>query len=193
MTVASTLHAPLSRPSLDVPGGHDGHHIAPRIAEPPEPARDPHEPLRDALDLVRHVQVIVPAAVRRQLWTLFFDADDVPLPLMVPLEGIPEVPDEAALGHYGDALAVVATEFGAASVAFVLERPGVASPHVTDRRWADELAELGRGRSFGVRPVLMCSDEGVSVLDTGGGRRGPAAGRQASSSPVRRADIVRRP
>jgi len=192
MTVASTLDAPLTSPSIDAIGGHDAS-THPRIAEPHEPVHDPHEPVHDVLGLVRHVQAIVPAAVRRQLWTLFFDADDVALPLMVPLEGIPEVPDGAALDHYGDALAVVATEFGAASVAFVLERVGAASPLMTDHRWGEELAVLGRGRSFDVRPVLMCSDEGVSVLDTGAGRRGAAGGRQASSSPVRLADIVRLP
>lgn len=185
MTVAFTLDAPSTRPSIDATDGHDASPV-PRIS-------DPHEPVHDVPALVRHVEAIVPTAVRRQLWTLFFDADDIALPLMVPLEGIPEVPDGTALDRYGDALAVVASEFGAASVAFVLERVGAASPHISDRLWGEGLAVLGRGRSFDVRPVLMCSDEGVSVLDPRDNLGRPAGGRQASSSPVRLADIVRLP
>lgn len=154
---------------------------------------DPHEPVRDVHDLVRHVEGVVPVAVRRQLWTLFFDDDDVALPLMVPLEGVPECPDLAALDHYGDALAAVTTEFGAASVAFLLERPGPSTTRPSDRRWADGLVALAGGRPFRVRPVLVCGDHGVSPVAAGPTGRSLRPAGQASSSPVRLADIVRLP
>jgi hypothetical protein len=188
MTLTSVLDNALDRPPADAIGAHD--------PSDPAPGDDPHAPVRHVHDLVRHVEAIVPAAVRRQLWTLFFDDDDVPLPLMVPLEGIPELPDPSALDHYGDALAAVATEFGAATVAFVLERVGAASSRPSDRAWRDGLQALGRGRPFEVRPVLLCGDDGVSVLDPGSGPDGrvaPGGVLQASSSPVRLVDIVRLP
>jgi len=188
MTLTSVLDTTPDRPPADGTGARD--------ACDPARAADPHAPVRGLGDLVRHVEAIVPVAVRRQLWTLFFDDDDVPLPLMVPLEGIPEVPDTSALDHYGDALAAVATEFGAGTVAFVLERVGAASSGPSDRRWAEGLRALGRGRPFGVRPVLLCGDDGVSVLDAGrgtGGRTARGGVPQASSSPVRLVDIVRLP
>jgi hypothetical protein len=188
MTLTSVLDTTLDRPPADAIGARDESDPA-RVA-------DPHEPVRDVGDLVRHVEAIVPVAVRRQLWTLFFDDDDVPLPLMVPLEGIPEMPDTSALEHYGDALAAVATEFGAATVAFVLERVGAATSRPSDRRWAEGLEVLGRGRPFEVRPVLLCGNDGVSVLEAGSGAGGRAARGgvpQASSSPVRLVDIVRLP
>ncbi|VXB40186.1 hypothetical protein [Frigoribacterium sp. 9N] len=187
MTLTSVLDTTLDRPPADPVAA---------IASDPGRVPDPHAPVHDVDDLVRHVEAIVPSAVRRQLWTLFFDDDDVPLPLMVPLEGIPEVPDTAALDHYGDALAAVATEFGAATVAFVLERVGAASAHPSDRRWGDGLRALGRGRAFEVRPVLLCGDEGVSTLGPSGGTRvrpSPDGVPQASSRPVRLVDIVRLP
>lgn len=185
MTTASVLDVLLFRASPDTPGspgGADASAVA-----------DPHRPVRDVPDLVRHVEAVVPSAVRRQLWTLFFDADDVALPLMVPLEGVPCSPDAAALEHYGDALDAVAVEFGAASVAFVLERPGpqVASP--SDARWADALTCLGRHRVYAVRPVLLCGDGGVAVIGPPPCPHGGDDHRQASSSPVRLADIVRLP
>ncbi|OII27115.1 hypothetical protein [Frigoribacterium sp. MCBA15_019] len=188
MTLTSVLATTLDRPPADAIGSRD--------ASDPAGVADPHAPVRDVRDLVRHVEAIVPVAVRRQLWTLFFDDDDVPLPLMVPLEGIPEVPDTSALDHYGDALAAVATEFGAGTVAFVLERVGAATPRPSDRRWAEGLHALGRGRPFEVRPVLLCVDDGVSVLDPISGTEARVARGgvpQASSSPVRLVDIVRLP
>ena len=188
MTLTSVLDTTLDRPPADP--------VAAFATSDPGRVPDPHAPVQDVDDLVRHVEAIVPSAVRRQLWTLFFDDDDVPLPLMVPLEGIPEVPDTAALDHYGDALAAVATEFGATTVAFVLERVGAASPRPSDRRWGDGLRALGRGRPFEVRPVLLCGDEGVSTLGPSGGTRvrpAPDGVPQASSRPVRLVDIVRLP
>jgi len=163
---------------------------------------DPHRPVNTVAELVRHVEAIVPVAVRRQLWTLFFDGDDVALPLMVPLEGVPETPDLVALAHYGDALAAVTREFGAATVAFVVERPGASRQRPADLRWLEGLVALADGRPFGVRTVLLCSDEGVSTLGPGS-KPAPASASacgasvggpdQASSRPVRLADIVRLP
>lgn len=184
MTTSSVLDVP-SRASVVSPGSPGG--------DDATPVADPHRPVRDVPDLVRHVGAIVPTAVRRQLWTLFFDSDDVALPLMVPLEGVPATPDVAALEHYGDALDAVAAEFGAASVAFVLERPGPVAPSASDERWAGALAALGRHRVFEVRPVLLCADAGVSVLDPTTARPRRGGRPQASSSPVRLADIVRLP
>ncbi len=185
MTSAPVLDVPLFHAPADPPGSSDG--------DDRPAASDPHRPVHDVDDLVRHVAAIVPTAVRRQLWTLFFDADDVALPLMVPLEGVPDAPDPAALEHYGDALDAVAAEFGAASVAFVLERPGPGVSSPSDHHWGDALAGLGRHHAFEVRPVLLCGDAGVTVLDPTSGRSRPDDRRQASSSPVRLADIVRLP
>jgi hypothetical protein len=184
MTTSSVLDVPF-RASVVTPG-------APGVADAASVA-DPHRPVRGVADLVRHVGVIVPAAVRRQLWTLFFDSNDVALPLMVPLEGVPVTPDVAAVEHYADALDAVASEFGAASVAFVLERPGPSASSPSDDRWADALSGLGRHRAFEVRPVLLCADAGVSVLGQTSARPPHGERRQASSSPVRLADIVRLP
>lgn len=159
----------------------------------PDVPSDPHDPITTADDLIGRVRETVPVAVRRQLWTLFFGADDVQLPLMVPLEGVPSLPDVGALTQYGEALEAVADEFGAASVAFVLERPGSGSTTASDHAWLDGLERATVSRRFWVRPVLLCSDDGVRLLGSASrASRSPAAD-QASSSPVRLADIVRLP
>ena len=188
MTLTSVLDTTPDRPPADGTGARD--------ACDPARAADPHAPVRDLGDLVRHVEAIVPVAVRRQLWTLFFDDDDVPLPLMVPLEGIPEVPDTSALDHYGDALAAVATEFGAGTVAFVLERVGAASCGPSDRRWAEGLrrsVEDDRSRSdrscCAATTACPCSTRAVERADAQHGvvslrrPRAPSAWSTSSACP----------
>ncbi|TWX40775.1 hypothetical protein ES689_04960 [Frigoribacterium sp. ACAM 257] len=131
------------------------------LASPSSPAADPHRPLVSDHDLLTRVEVLVPVAVRRQLWTLFLDSDDVQLPMVVPLEGIPERPDRSAVERWGDALDAVSAEFGVASVVFVLERPGPRVDTDPDCAWRLALAHLAESRRFAVRAVFTCASDGV--------------------------------
>jgi hypothetical protein len=151
---------------------------------------DPHAPVVGLDDLLERVRLLVPVAVRRQLWTLFFDADDVQLPMLVPLDGVPELPDGPAVEHWGDALDEVAAEFGVATVVFVLERPGAARPTCSDLAWRAALVALGDARRYGVRAVVARATDGVVVLDAAGAGSGaastvPGVGRRSQSSPRR--------
>lgn len=138
------------------------------LASPAPAPADPHAPVVSLDDLVTRVRTLVPVAVRRQLWTLFLDSDDVQLPLMVPLDGVPEYPDRVGVERWGDALDEVAAEFGVSAVVFVLERPGPSSPSGSDLAWRAALAALPAGRRWSVRAVLSCSSDGVAVLDEPG-------------------------
>jgi len=131
-------------------------------------APDPHRPLRLDDDLHELLSWFFPVAVRRQLWTLFLDADDVALPVVVPLEGIPLRPSPEAVARWGEALDAVATEFGATRVVFVLERPGTSATRGSDRVWHDHLVALGQQHAFDVRSVHTCTDDGVHLLAPAG-------------------------
>ena len=124
-------------------------------------AADPHRPVVSDDELLARVESLVPVAVRRQLWTLFLDADQVQLPMVVPLEGIPERPDRLAVERWGDALDEVVGEFGVAAVVFVLERPGPAVDSTSDVAWRDALTGLAAARRYAVRAVLTCTSGGV--------------------------------
>ena len=130
-------------------------------ASPSSPAADPHRPVVTDDELLARVESLVPVAVRRQLWTLFLDADQVQLPMVVPLEGIPERPDRLAVERWGDALDEVASEFGVSAVVFVLERPGPAVDSASDVAWRDALSGLSAARRYAVRAVLTCTSDGV--------------------------------
>ena len=127
-------------------------------------APDPHLPVVSDLDLLRRVREFVPVAVRRQLWTLFLDADDVQLPMVVPLEGIPHWPDRLVAERWGDALAAVSAEFGAVAVVFVLERPGASADTPSDVAWREVLTGLAGTRCYAVRAVFTCATDGVVAL-----------------------------
>jgi len=155
-------------------------------AVPDAAPHDPHARLCSTDDLLARVRLLVPVAVRRQLWTLFLDADDVQLPMVVPLDGVPEVPDGPAVERWGDALDEVAAEFGVASLVFVLERPGPVGPGgptASDRDWLSALTGLAAPRRYEVRAVLTCGTDGVELL-TGSGPAGvvDAAPTSASAS-----------
>ncbi|WP_209560898.1 hypothetical protein [Frigoribacterium sp. PvP032] len=152
-------------------------------------APDPHRPVVSDDDLAARVTSLVPVAVRRQLWTLFFDADDVQLPILVPLEGVPEHPDRLAMERWGDALEAVSTEFGVTAVVFVLERPGPSSATTSDHAWHRVLTGLSDARRFAVRAVFTCASDGVVVLQrddrAAGGDSEGHGGARAQSSPRR--------
>jgi hypothetical protein len=120
-----------------------------------------HLPVSDAQGLADRVGELLPVAVRRQLWTLFFDDDDVQLPMMVPLEGIPDRPSPSAVRSWGLALEAVVAEFDVAWVSFVVERPGGAEETESDTAWCEALIALGATTSLVVRSVLGCTDDGI--------------------------------
>ena len=128
------------------------------------PALDLHRPLETTPDLHRLLSHFFPVAIRRQLWTLFLDAADVPLPVVVPLEGIPLRPVAEAVGRWADAVEAVAREFGASRVVFVVERTGSRAVRASDTAWRDALLRCLDDRLCGVRAVATCTDDGVNVL-----------------------------
>ena len=139
------------------------------------PALDLHRPLRTTPDLRRLLTHFFPVAIRRQLWTLFLDAADVPLPVVVPLEGIPLRPAAEAVGRWADAVEAVAREFGASRVVFVVERTGSRAVRASDTAWRDALLRSLDDRPCGVRAVATCTDDGVDVLiDVGASDTAPA-------------------
>lgn len=138
------------------------------------PALDLHRPLRTTPDLHRLLTHFFPVAIRRQLWTLFLDAADAPLPVVVPLEGIPLRPAAEAVGRWADAVEAVAREFGASRVVFVVERTGSRAVRASDTAWRDALLRSLDDRPCGVRAVATCTDDGVDVLiDVGASETAP--------------------
>ncbi|MCW4457323.1 hypothetical protein [Microbacterium sp. MPKO10] len=107
---------------------------------------------------------LVGRALRRQWWMFFLDENDVQLPVVVPVEGAPLVPDEAAAEHSAEGMAAIMEEIGAAQVILVWERPTGATVTMPDRAWARSLGEAARVRGICVRAQLISHRDGVRWL-----------------------------
>ncbi|WP_448005426.1 hypothetical protein [Agromyces bauzanensis] len=124
-------------------------------------------PITTDREVEERVALLLQHAIRRQWWTLYLDDDDVQLPLLMPMAGYPERPDEPS-GDEGTAAQLIAhrlsdivREVGAAKVVFVWERPGRADSTPADREWARALAEACRTRGVSVRAQLILHSSGV--------------------------------
>ena len=102
----------------------------------------------------------------RSLWIMFVDAGGVQLPVVVPLDGIPESPEPAGahavchmIGHVLDD----AAPGGSAVIA--LTRPGTGHVRESDQRWASSLREAAAEEGVSLRTVCLVTWDGIRQLD----------------------------
>jgi hypothetical protein len=124
-------------------------------------------PLTSDRALHERVADLLEGAIRRQWWTLYLDENDRQLPLVMPMAGYPERPDEPC-GDEGTAaqllarrLSEIVEQVDAAQVVFVWERPGSDVSTAADRAWAKALGEACRAESVAVRAQFILHDDGA--------------------------------
>lgn len=114
-------------------------------------------------DAVLHERVgaLLGRAIRRQLWVIFLDDQHCQLPVLLPIDGMPQVPALGEESAFGSFLADLGEEMGAASVVLVFERAGRQHFSARDLSWA-RFASLGaRLASVSVRAMFLCHTDGV--------------------------------
>jgi hypothetical protein len=124
-------------------------------------------PLRTDAEILALIgQMIQPEARERRSLVLFFlDHDDKTIPVVVPVDDVPEDPEPAVVENLCWILSQVMGEHAPrGSVVIMLTRPGLAEPDGTDLIWHDRL--LGAAVGQGVRIRLMClaTPDGVRAL-----------------------------
>lgn len=106
---------------------------------------------------------------RTTLWVVWYDADGRQLPVVMPIDDLPEVLDAALLDNLVMILADPA-DLGAASVALALSRPGPGTVTTADRDRANAiLAAVDRARrrnEFGPKlwPIQLATANSVRTL-----------------------------
>lgn len=75
----------------------------------------------------------------RSLWHVFFGADAGMLPLVLPIDDLPNRPDDLLLTNLGHVMQEVMADSDAATLAVLLSRPGPAGMTADDRAWARAL------------------------------------------------------
>ncbi len=117
--------------------------------------------------LARVEQLIGPAVRNGTLWLLLVDGDQQQAPMIVPLDDVPYLPDDAVdgLGRVlEDFLPALATDSGPGSVVFVSERFGPTGVVPADRDWADALAAVCDRSGVLLRGVFSSTRGGVRRL-----------------------------
>jgi hypothetical protein len=115
-------------------------------------------------DARERVRDLIGHAIRRQLWVMLLDADGWQLPTLIPVDGLPLLPENETITRLVAAInGALSTEAPGGSVILTLERPGPAALTAPDQSWGTCLRS-----SFGtvvpVTGIFLAHDEGVSDL-----------------------------
>jgi len=116
----------------------------------------------DALLTVR-IEQLVGRALRRQLWLMFLDHEDVQLPVLMPSE-IPRRPEVESVIQFATFLTDLMAEVRASSVVFVLERFGADTINDEDRAWFQLVVEASRRAGVRMRGPFLSHDAGVRTI-----------------------------
>ena len=124
---------------------------------------DSDAPLTTPAAVLAHVTELVGPALRRQCWLLFTDSDSRPLPIVVPIDGLPVDPDPHEIARFLEALGEIVETAGARGIIVAWERPGGPDVAMQESDWMVALDKSG----LPIVAQLLASDDGVRLLDPG--------------------------
>lgn len=101
---------------------------------------------------------------RRTLWFALLDGERRPLPMVVPVDLVPELPDLIGVGNLGRAWHQILRGEPGASVVVVLERPGPGDPSFEDRAWHVALRSAATEHGLTVAAFFLATVDGVAAL-----------------------------
>src|SRR5215469_10193706 len=139
----------------------------------PVPASDIALPLRTDEDVLRRIDLLVDIDARqlRSIWLLFLSASGVQLPVVVPIDGVPERPDLTTARSLCWVIAEALRENVPGGHAIVvLTRPGAGPEDDADRDWSTTLHRAARDRGTSIRMVCLATPSGVRRLTASGTR-----------------------
>lgn len=130
------------------------------------PRVSPREPLDTDADLLRWAQFIsrglIP--VRRTLWVMFLDRKNRALPTILPIEEIPDLPDEEAprMAHN---LARIGQDMApGGAIVLMLERPGARRRAAADDAWHSMLRRELTAAGMRVRAMFLAAGGQVETF-----------------------------
>lgn len=125
------------------------------------------DPIRTDAEILHRIgQLIQPAAREwRSLVLFFLDGDARTLPVVVPVDDVPEDPEPAVIENLCWILSqVLGEQEPGASVVIMLTRPGVAEPDDTDLAWRDRMSDAAARQGARVRLVCLGTPGGLLAL-----------------------------
>lgn len=131
------------------------------------PDLDLTAPLSTDQDLLRYVDRLVDQHSRRHrtLWLLFVSSEGVPLPVVIPIDGVPEWPDPQSVGNICFITAdVLAHQAPGGTAVVVLARPGSETVDDTDRHWFRTIHGAARDYGASIRMLALATQTTVRQL-----------------------------
>jgi hypothetical protein len=131
------------------------------------PGFDPAAPLDTDKDLLRRVDRLLDldARHRRSLWLLFLSGEHVQLPVVVPVDDVPDRPDSELVGNLCGVIAEVLEDAApGGSAVITLTRPGGEAVLETDACWFRALSDAARERGASIRMICLATQTGVRQL-----------------------------
>lgn len=128
-----------------------------------------HEPLTTEHDMIERIRALLaPASHPAQLWVMMLDGAGRQMPVLIPLDERPKLPDPSLVDGLIGALAelIADREHDGARVLFVVERFGPFGPTNDDHCWAAALTGACARAGVGLAGVFLLSPGGVSLLST---------------------------
>ncbi|HEX9031967.1 MAG TPA: hypothetical protein VF834_08990 [Streptosporangiaceae bacterium] len=124
-------------------------------------------PLSTDQDVIRRVDHLLRQDSRRQrsILLLFLSADGVQLPVVVPIDDVPERPDELLVENLCGVIAQVLDDVAeAGSAVIALVRPGSEIVDECDRRWFRALHASAHVRGAAIRMICLATEAGLRQL-----------------------------
>ena len=125
------------------------------------------DPLHTDGDILRRIGQLIPPESRewRSLVLFFLDRDARTLPVVVPVDDVPEDPEPAVIENLCWILSqVLGEQEPDASVVIMLTRPGAAEPDSADLIWHKRLSDAAAGQGVRVRLICLATPSGLLTL-----------------------------
>ncbi|GHH73426.1 hypothetical protein GCM10017772_24950 [Promicromonospora soli] len=126
----------------------------------------PNQPLADDAALLAFASFLhdgVPPRWRT-LWFVMLDGERRALPVIVPLDHVPDEPDVRTVNELGHAWHAMLHGEPGASILLMLERPGSADASFEDHAWGVALRAAAAEQDLAVAGFFLATADGVVAL-----------------------------
>lgn len=131
------------------------------------PGFDPAAPLDTDGDVLYRISCLLDqdSRDRRSLWLLFLSGEGVQLPILVPVDAVPDRPDPRFVGNLCSVIAEVLDDaVPGGSAVVTLTRPGDEAVGDSDRSWFHALYGAAREHGASLRMLCLATRAGVRQL-----------------------------
>ncbi|MFD2796963.1 hypothetical protein ACFS27_25625 [Promicromonospora vindobonensis] len=101
---------------------------------------------------------------RRTLWFVMLDRERRPLPVVVPVDHVPDEPEPLLVRNLGRAWHEILQDEPGASLLLMLERPGPAAGSFDDLAWRAALQAVAAGHGLTLAAFFLATADGVAPL-----------------------------